>query len=88
MGITEYQRKQYEEAARKYLEDCPYDTDEKLNVFAGIIEGTKIAHSKIEEAEREAWNRAIDEAKKLIVKFISTSMMFTELKEELKKLRK
>lgn len=95
--LTPDQRKQYEESAKNNFPDGDYPGDnwwlpERLQ--QSFLAGCEHAHSKIEEAEREAWNRAIDEVSDMVSNAFSgrsgddLAHAEHEIIEELKKLRK
>lgn len=92
--MTEDQRKQYEEAAKAYR-DNNFVEGSGLHTYSPMIftRGCEYAHNK-EEAEREAWNRALDEVADMVSNAFSgrsgddLAHAEHEIIEELKKLRK
>lgn len=87
--MTEDQRNQYEEAAKEYAENNYFYGDMQSGAKRGFRAGCEYAHSKIKEAEREAHNRAIDEAEhKIRACFAVSETPFQDVIEQLKKLRK
>lgn len=100
--MSETERKQYEEASKVYadkahgvIDDEHRDSDrERIDWIETVIHfknGCEYAHSKIEEAEREAHNRAIDAAIKIVILDLFSDCgyeSFLKVKSELKKLRK
>ena len=88
-AMTEYQRKQYEDAANRYA--ALYSDQTRPFISGAFKSGCSHAHSKIEEAERDAWNRAIDKMTDLVSRksyWFDARQWEIEAIGELKRLRK
>lgn len=79
--MSEDQRNQYEEAAAKEFPELMTDNWEKERKI--FVSGCEYAHNLREEAETEAWNRAIDEVEKWALSMWARNehSIFTELKK-------
>jgi hypothetical protein len=92
--MTEQDRKKYEEASKKYLKTLSgisYRSAYEFGIHTrtSFTQGCSFAHSLLEERIKEGYNKALDDAERLL--YHDTRRDYwdgDDLLEEIKKLRK
>lgn len=93
--MTPEEHKSYEEAAKEYYNANRFYSDSRGTLFGAFLAGCIHVHKLREDAEREAYNRAIQKSIDIALRYAGVNDIANErydaiepIIEELKKLRK